>query len=397
MHGFLRLLVGCTACLSFAQLAAAQEPLKIGVLGDMSGMYEAMSGKGSVVAAQMAIDDMGGSVLGRKVEVVTGDSQNKPDIASGLAKRWFENENVMMITDNWGSSVGLAVQVEARRVNRIALFSGAGTADLSGKECSPTGFVWTFDTTTLARAIATTLVKQGLDTWYFLTPDFVFGHQAEETATQIVTSLGGKVLGSSKFPLTNVDFSSFLITAQASKAKVIVMTGGDIASAMKQAAEFGILAGGQKFATIVLYLPYARAIGPKLGEGLYVTNSFYWDLNEQTRAWSQRYFEKVGAEPTMNHAGTYSSTLHYLQAVQKAGTVDTDAVVAAMRAAPVSDATAHGTLRSDGRLVRDYYMWQMKGPSESKSEWDLLKPVKHIPAEEIVPSLAESGCPLAMK
>ncbi len=377
--------------------ASAQEPIKIGVLGDLSGMYTAMSGKGSLVAAQMAIDELGGRVLGREVRTVSGDSQNKPDVGAAIVKRWFENEGVSMVTDNWGSAVGLAVQAEARRANKIALFSGAGTADLTGKECSATGFVWTFDTDTLSRAIATTLVKQGLDTWYFLTPDFIFGHQAEATSTQIVKSLGGKVLGSSRFPLTNIEFSSFLLAAQASKAKVIVMTGGDIAAAMKQANEFGIISGGQKFATVVLYLPFAKGIGPKLGQGTYVTTSFYWDMNDETRAWSKKFFDKAGAMPDMNHAGTYSSTLHYLKAVQKAGTTDTDKVVAAMRELPVNDVTAKGTLREDGRLVRDYFMWQMKTPQESKGEWDLLKLVRQIPAADIVPSLSESQCPLIKK
>jgi len=381
---------------AFPLLAAAQD-IKIGVLGDLAGPFAAMSGKGSIAAAELAVEDMKGSVLGRKIQILTGDSQNKADVGAAIAKRWFESEDVSMITDNWGSAVGLAVQAEARRMNRIALFSGAGTADLTGKECSATGFVWTFDTATQARAIARTLVGQGLDTWYFLTPDFIFGQQMEQTAGDLVRSLGGKVLGSSKFPLTNTDFSSFLLAAQASKAKVIVINGGDVASAMKQAGEFGIIAGGQKFAASILYLPYVKGIGTKLGQGTYVTNSFYWDMNDRTREWAKRYYAKVGSMPGMNQAGTYSSTLHYLKAVQKAGTTDVKAVVAAMRSMPVEDATAHGTLRADGRLVRDYFMYQIKAPGQSNGEWDLLKLVRQIPASEIVPSLAESGCALVSK
>ena len=376
---------------------AAAQDIKIGVLGDLAGPFAAMSGKGSIAAAELAVEDMKGSVLGRKIQILTGDSQNKADVGAAVVKRWFEAEGVSMVTDNWGSAVGLAVQAEARRMNRIALFSGAGTADLTGKECSTSGFVWTFDTTTQARALAKTLVGQGLDTWYFLTPDFIFGTQMEQTAGDVVRSLGGKILGSSKFPLTNTDFSSFLLAAQASKAKVIVINGGDVASAMKQAGEFGILAGGQKFAASILYLPYVKGIGTKLGQGTYVTNSFYWDMNERTREWSKRYYARVGSMPSMNHAGTYSSTLHYLRAVQKAGTTDTNAVVAAMRSMPVEDATAKGTLRADGRLVRDYFMWQVKAPAESQGEWDLLKLVRQIPAAEIVPSLAESNCPLVSR
>lgn len=377
-------------------LVAGQE-LKIGLIGDLAGPFAAMSGKGSIAAAQMAIDDMKGTVLGRKIVLLTGDSQNKPDVGAAIAKRWYESEGVAMITDNWGSAVGLAVQAEARRNNRIALFSGAGTADLTGKECSASGFVWTFDTMTQARAIASTLVKEGLDTWYFLTPDFIFGHQMEQVAGDLVKTLGGKVVGSAKFPLTNTEFSSLLLSAQSSKAKVIVINGGDVAAAMKQAGEFGVMAGGQKFAAAILYLPFARGIGTKLGQGMYVVKSFYWDANDQTRAWAKRYFDRVGSMPSMNHAGTYSSTLHYLKAIQKAGTTETNAVVAAMREMPVSDATAQGTLRADGRLVRDYFMYQMKSPAESKGEWDLLKLVRRIPSAEIVPALSESVCPLVKR
>ncbi|MCC2096530.1 MAG: ABC transporter substrate-binding protein [Hyphomicrobiales bacterium] len=382
-----------TAMALLASGAGAQETVKIGLIGDLSGPFSAMSGNGSEVAAQMAIDDFGGTVLGREIEIVTGDSQNKPDVGAAIAKKWFEADGVSMVTDIWGSAVGMAVQSEARRADRIALFTGAGTADLAGKECSATGFVWTYDTDTLATAIAATLLDQDYDTWYFLTPDFIFGKQAQEKATQIVESRGGKVLGSSTFPITNQDFSSFLLNAQASQAKIVVQTGGDIAAAMKQANEFGILEAGQKFSSVILFLPFIKGIGTELGQGLFVTNSFYWDIDEATRAWSNRYFEKVGSMPTMNHAGTYSATLHYLKAVEKAGTLEAEKVAAAMREMPVEDATAHGTIRADGRLLRDYYMWQIKSPSESQGEWDLLKLVKRIPAADIVPPLSASACP----
>ncbi len=302
-----------------------------------------------------------------------------------------------MVTDIIGSAVGLAVQGEARRANRIAIFTGAGATDLTGKQCSPSGFVWTFDTYALAHGTAVALVRQGFKSWYFLTPDFVFGHQLEQAATAVVKSMGGRVVGSSKFPLTNQDFSSFLLAAQGSKAQIIVMTGGDIAAAMKQAAEFGITEQGQKMATMLLWLPFAKGIGTKIGQGVYATNSFYWDADDETRAWSRSYFDKVGAMPTMNHAGTYSATLHYLKAVQKAGTTDTAAVANAMRELPVSDPTAKGTLREDGRLMRDFFLWQIKSPQESKGEWDIFKAVARIPAEDAAMPLADSECPLVKK
>lgn len=387
-----------TAMGLMAGVAQAQNaPLKIGILGDMSGTFSGASGKGSLVAAQLAIDDFGGTVLGRKIELVSGDHQNKSDLGAAIAKRWFESEDVSMITDIIGSAVGLAVQGEARRANRIAIFTGAGATDLTGKQCSPSGFVWTFDTYALSHGTAVALVRQGLKDWYFLTPDFVFGHQLEQAATEVVKAMGGRVLGSSKFPLNNQDFSSLLLSAQGSKAQVIVMTGGDITAAMKQAAEFGIAEQGQKMATMLLWLPFAKGIGTKIGQGVYATNSFYWDANDETRAWSKRYFDKVGAMPTMNHAGTYSATLHYLKAVKLAGTTETAAVTKAMRDTPVSDATAKGTLRADGRLMRDFFLWQIKTPQESKGEWDIFKAVARIPAEDAAVPLANSECALAKK
>jgi branched-chain amino acid transport system substrate-binding protein len=387
----------CVSTLTNLATAQESQPLKIGILGDMTGTFSAVSGKGSVIAAQMAIDDFGGKVLGRKIEILTGDHQNKADIGAAIAKRWYENEGVTMITDIVGSAVGLAVQGEARRAKRIAIFTGAGATDLTGKQCSDTGCVWSFDTYALSSGTATSLLQEGLDTWYFLTPDFVFGHQLQQNATAIVNKRGGKVLGTSTFPLTNQDFSSFVLTAQASKAKVIVMTGGDIAAAVKQASEFGIMSGGQRMSSMLLWLPFAKGIGTKIGQGLYATNSFYWDMNDAARSWSKRYQDKAGSMPTMNHAGTYSATLHYLKAMQKAGTADVDAVVKEMRAMPVEDQTAKGSLRVDGRLMRDFYLWQIKTPAESKGEWDIFKLVRTIPADDAALPLAESECPLLKK
>lgn len=374
--------------------AMAQDHAKIGVLGDMSGLFSPMSGNGSVVAAELAVEDFGGKVLGRDIEIVSGDHQNKSDVGAGIARKWYEADGVTMITDVWGSQIALAVQAEARRTGRIAVYTGAGSADLVGKECIATGFVWPFVSDSLATAVATALLGEGLDSWYFLVPDYVFGKQLQETATKIVEDAGGKVLGSALFPIVNQEFASLLLGAQASKAKVIVQNGGDIAAAMKQANEFGIMQSGQKFAAMILYLPLAKSIGLDLGQGLYITNSFYWDMTEESRVWSKRYFDKVGAMPTMSHAATYSAVLHYLKGVEKAGTLEAQKVAAAMRELPVSDATVKGNIREDGRLMRDYYLWQMKNPGESTGEWDLLKLVQTIPGDSVAPPAAEGGCSL---
>jgi branched-chain amino acid transport system substrate-binding protein len=370
------------------------EPIRIGVLTDMSGPFADAVGPGSVAAARLAVADAGGTVLGRKIEVLSGDHQNKADVGAAIARDWFDTRHVDLVVDVAGSAVALAVQTIAREKHRVVAFTGAGATDLFGAQCSPTGFVWAFDTYALSHGTAVALMAEHLDTWFFLTPDFVFGKQLAQMAADVVQQGGGKVLGTATFPLTEHEFSSQLLAAQASGAKVIAITGGDLSTALKQAAEFGITARGQHFAAMLFWLNFVHAAGPRLAQGLYLTNSFYWDRTPESRAWSDRYFALTHAMPTMSQAGTYSAVLHFLKAVKQAGTTDGDAVAAAMRAMPVQDATASGAIRADGRLMRDYFLWQVKSPDESKGEWDLLKLVRTIPAQEAAVPLADSKCPL---
>lgn len=380
--------------LACAPALAAADNVRIGVLTDMAGPFADAVGPGSVAAAEMAAADFGGSVLGRKIEVLSGDHQNKPDVGSTIARNWIDTGGVSMLTDVAGSAVALAVQSIAREKKRIVIFTGAGATDLFQAQCSPTGFVWSFDTYALAHGTASALMQERMDTWYFLTPDFLFGRQLAQLAGDVVRADGGKVLGETLFPLTNQEFSSPLLAAQASGAKVIAMTGGDISNALKQAGEFGVAAHGQKIATMLFWLNFVHAAGTQLAQGLYLTDSFYWDQDEGARAWSHRFFARMHAMPTMSQAGTYSAVLHYLKAVRRAGTIDADQVSAAMRQMPVQDPTAAGVIREDGRLMRDYYLWQVKAPAESTGEWDLLKRVRVIPAEEAAQPLSQSQCSL---
>jgi len=380
--------------LAGAPAQAASDTVRIGVLTDMTGPFADAVGPGSVAAAEMAAADFGGTVLGRKIEILAGDHQNKPDVGAAIARRWIDVDGVDLLTDVAGSAIALAVQNIARDKKEVVIFTGAGSTDLFQAQCSPTGFVWSFDTYALAHGTASAMMKEHLDTWYFLTPDFVFGKQLQQMATDVVQTGGGKVLGTTLFPLTDQEFSSALVAARTSGAKVIAMTGGDISSALKQASEFGIMAHGQKMATMLFWLNFVHAAGPRLAQGLYLTNSFYWDENTQAGAWSQRFFARRHAMPTMSQAGTYSAVLHYLKAVQRAGTTDSGKVATAMREMPVQDPTASGTIREDGRLMRDYYLWQVKSPTESTGEWDLLKLVRVIPADEAAQPLSQSQCPL---
>ena len=349
------------------------------------------------MAAEMAVADFGGTVLGRPVEVISGDHQNKPDVGAAIARNWIDTGGVSLLTDVAGSAVALAVQSIAREKGQVVIFTGAGATDLFQAQCSPTGFVWSFDTYALAHGTASALMKEKMDSWYFLTPDFVFGKQLARLAGDVVRTEGGKVLGETLFPLTDQEFSSPLLAAQVSGAKVIAITGGDISSALKQAAEFGIVSRGQKIATMLFWFNFVHAAGAQLAQGLYLTDSFYWDQDEQSRTWSQKYFARTHAMPTMSQAGTYSAVLHYLKAVQRTGSVDGAKVAATMREMPVRDPTASGMLRADGRLMRDYFLWQVKTPAESKGEWDLLKRVRLIPADEAAQPLSESKCSLVSR
>lgn len=384
-----------------AHAQISNDTVKIGVITDQNGFLASISGKGSVLAARMAIEDFGGKVLGKPVELVDADHQNKPDVASQIAGRWFDRDGVDMIADLTNSSVALALQGIAKERNRIAITSGAGTTELTGKQCSPTGFHWAWDTYATATGTGKAMMAQGADTWFFITADYAFGHASERDLTQLVKERGGKVLGSVKHPTNTQDFSSYLLQAQASKAKVIALANGgtDTSNSVKQAAEFQIAKGGQKLMGLVIFLSDTHAMGLNNAEGLMLVTGFYWDRTEETRKWSKRFMERHnGTAPTMVQAGVYSSTMHYLKAVQAAGTDAADKVAAKMRELPVDDFFASkGKVREDGRMVHEMYLAQVKGPQESKYPWDYYKIVSIIPGDEAFRPLSESECPLVRK
>ena len=378
--------------------AQQDKPVRLGVLNDQSGIYADLSGQGSVIAARMAVEDFGGKVLGRPVEVVFADHQNKPDVGASLAARWYDVDGVDAIFDVPVSSVALAVQGVARERKRLVLFSAAGSSDLTGKECSPYGTQWTFDSYALAKGTASAVTKSGGKTWFFLTANYAFGTAMEADARRFIADAGGEVLGSVRHPQGTSDFSSFLLQAQNSKAQVIGLAnaGNDTITALRAAADFGIVAGGQKVAAMLTFLSDVHALGLKTAQGLQLTESFYWNLNDATRAWSKRFGERMnGRMPTMVHAGVYSAVTHYLKAVRSAGTTDADKAAAAMRANPVSDAILpKASVRQDGRVLRPYYLFEVKKPKESKGPYDYYKLVREIPAEDAARPLSEGTCPL---
>jgi branched-chain amino acid transport system substrate-binding protein len=386
---------------SGASAQISGDTVKIGVITDHNGFLASISGRGSVLAAKMAIEDFGGKVLGKPIELVDADHQNKPDIASGIARKWIDADSVDMIADLTNSSVALAVQSVAKEKNVIAITAGAGTTELTGKQCSPTGFHWVWDTYATATGTGKAMMAQGADTWFFITADYAFGHASERDLTKLVKDSGGKVLGSVQHPTNTQDFSSFLLQAQASKAKVIALANGgtDTSNSVKQASEFQIAKGGQKLMGLVIFISDVHAMGIDKAEGLLLVTGFYWDRTEESRKWSKRFMEQYnGVAPTMVQAGVYSSTMHYLKAVQAAGTDATDKVVAKMRELPVNDFFAtNGKIREDGRMVHEMYLVQVKGPSESKHPWDYYKIVSAIPGDQAFRPLAESDCPLVKK
>jgi len=372
--------------------------IKIGVLNDQSGLYADLSGQGSVVAAKMAIEDFGGKVDGTPVEVVFADHQNKPDVGSNIARQWLDVEKVDVIVDTPTSSVALAVSDVVRQKNKVFLVSGAAASDLTGKACSPNTIHWTYDTWSLANGTGKYTVKAGGDTWFFLTADYAFGMALERDVTAVVKENGGKVLGSVKHPLNASDFSSFMLQAQASKAKIIGLAnaGGDTINSIKAASEFGIVQGGQKLAGLLVFINDVHALGLKAAQGLTLTESFYWDRDDKTRAWSKRFADRhKGHMPSMVQAGVYSAVLHYLKAVQKLKSDgDGKAVVAKMKEIPTDDPIfGKGTVRADGRKIHPMYLYEVKKPSESKKPWDYYKLIHEIPANEAFRPLS-SDCPL---
>ncbi|MBV9824535.1 MAG: ABC transporter substrate-binding protein [Alphaproteobacteria bacterium] len=392
-------LAAVVAALTLAGAAHAQiahDTVKIGVLADMSSLYADLGGPGSVEAVKMAVADFGGTVGGKKIEVISADHQNKPDVGASIARQWFDQDGVDMITDLTTSSVALAVQEVARAKNKVILVSGAASSDLTGKACAPTSIHWTYDTVALANGTGAAVVKAGGDTWFFITADYAFGHALERDTSAVVKANGGKVLGAVNVPLNTSDFSSYLLQAQASKAKIVGLAnaGGDTVNSIKQAAEFGIVAGGQKLAGLLVFLSDIHSLGLKTAQGLQLTESFYWDLNDETRAWSKRFFEKTKREPTMNQAGVYGATMAYLSAVKATNSDDAMTVINKMRATPVNDfMTKNGKIREDGTLVRDMYLFEVKKPEESKGPWDYYKLISTIPGEDAYKRPNGNECP----
>ncbi|MGE8612461.1 MAG: ABC transporter substrate-binding protein [Achromobacter veterisilvae] len=392
-------LAGATFAAGGAQAQSASGPVKIGVMADMSSAYSDIGGKGLVEAARMAVQDFGGTVLGLPVELVYTDGQNKVDVASAAARRWFDQDGVDMVTDLPTSALALAISELGREKKKIVMVTSASTSELTAKACSPYTVHWTYDTYALANGTGAAVSAQGGKNWYFMTADYSFGYALQADASAVIEKNGGKVLGAVRSPLNTPDFSSYLLQAQSSKAGIIglALGGNDVISAIKQAADFGIGRPGsqQKLVALLAFLSDVKSIGLSLGQGLLLTEAFYWDQNDATRAWSQRFQDRVGRKPTMTQAGTYGAVLHYLNAVKAAGTKDADAVMAKMRETPINDfMTRDGKLRLDGRVVRDMYLFEVKKPEESKGEWDLYKQVAVIPGDVAFRPQDKGGCPL---
>ena len=380
-----------------ANAQISDDVVKIGVLTDMSSLYADATGKGSLAAVQMAVADYGAKVKGKPVEVIAADHQNKPDVGVSIARNWYDNEKVDAIFDVPTSSVALPVSALTREKNKININSGGGSSDITGIACSPNTVHWTYDTYALSNVAGKAMVKRGEDTWFFVTADYAFGMALERDAANVVKESGGKVLGDVRHPLNSSDFSSFLLQAQASKAKVVALAnaGGDTTNALKQAAEFGITQGGQKMIALLQEITDTHALGAKATEGLIVTDAFYWDMNDETRAWSRRFFDRMKRMPTSAQAGVYSSTLHYLKAVAAAKTTESALVMKQMKEMPVNDMFAkNGKIRDDGRMVHDMYLFEVKRPSESKERFDDYKLISTIPADEAFQPLEQSRCPL---
>jgi branched-chain amino acid transport system substrate-binding protein len=395
-----------SASLALAGSASAQtmdKVVKVGSLGDQSGLYSDIGGPGSTVAAQMAVEDSGLLAKGWKIDVISADHQNKPDVAVNIGKQWIDVEKVDVFVDLAASNVGLATANLSKEKNVVNLNSGSGSSDLTGSQCSPNTVHWAYDTYMLANGTGKALVKSGGDTWFFLAADYAFGQALERDTTAAVTAAGGKVLGDVKHPLNTSDFSSFLLQAQSSKAKVIGLAnaGGDTTNAIKQAAEFGIVKGGQKLAGLLMFLTDVHSLGLNVAQGLNLTESFYWDMNDQTRAFSKRFMQRFPKNPpTMVQAGVYSSLIHYFKALEALGGNPHDGrmVVAKMKELPTDDPLfGKGSIRADGRKIHPAYLFEVKSPSESKYPWDYYKLVATIPADEAFTPLEKSVCPLVKK
>jgi len=404
MKGFARVLLAGAALATIwsggAQAQYSDGTIKIGVLTDMSSLYTDLAGAGSVLAAKLAVEDFGAAAKGMKVEIISADHQNKADVGSTTARSWYDVEKVDLIVDTPNSGVALAVNEITREKNKVFLVSGAASSDLTGPKCSPNTVHWTYDTWALANGTGNAIVKTGGDSWFFLTSDYAFGHALERDTEAVVLKNGGKVLGKVRHPLNNADFSSFLLQAQSSKAKIIGLAnaGGDTTNAIKQAAEFGIVAGGQNLAGLLVFLTDVHGLGLNIAQGLIFTEAWYWDMNDNNRAFAKRFAPaNKGIHPTMVHAGVYSAVTHYLKAVEALKSdADGKAVVEKMKSMPTDDKLfGKGSIRKDGRKIHDMYLFEVKKPSESKAPWDYYKLRATIPAAEAFRPLNQGNCPLA--
>ncbi len=384
-----------------AQAQISDGVIKIGVLTDMSSLYADLSGQGSVIAARMAVEDFGAAKKGMKVEIISADHQNKADVGSGIARQWLDSDKVDVIVDTPNSAVALAVNQIVKEKGKAFLVSGAASSDLTGKACSPNTIHWTYDTWALANGTGSAIVKTGGDSWFFITADYAFGHALERDTEAVVIKNGGKVLGKVRHPLNTADFSSFLLQAQSSKAKIIGLAnaGGDTTNAIKQAAEFGIVKGGQSLAGLLVFLTDVHALGLPTAQGLIFTEAFYWDTNDKTRSFAKRFAElDRGIHPTMIHAGVYAATLHYLKAVEALKGDDGTKVIAKMKDTPTDDPLfGKGTIRADGRKLHPMYLFEVKKPAESKAPWDYYKLRATIPAEQAFRPIDQGDCPLVKK
>ncbi len=392
------LFVAVAALLASMAAGHAETAVKIGVLNDRSGLYADLAGEGSVVAAKLAIEDFKPGEKGIKVDVVAADHQNKPDVALTTAREWFDQQGVDMIVDVPTSSVALAINELVREKNKVFIDSGAATSDLTGSKCSPNTVHWTYDTWALANGTGSAIVKRGGTSWFFITADYAFGHALERDTSNVVKANGGTIVGSVRHPLNTQDFSSYLLQAQASKAKIIGLAnaGGDTINSIKQAAEFGIVQGGQNLAGLLIFLTDVHSLGLKTAQGLIFTEAFYWDHNDQTRAWSDRFMKATGRRPTMVQAGVYAGVIHFLKAVDALKSAkDGKAVVDKMKEIPTDDSLfGKGKIRADGRKIHDMYLYEVKKPEESKGPWDYYKLLATIPADQAFRPLSEGGCPL---
>jgi len=398
-----RVLIGGIAAAPLAMPAiikaqSTSKSVKIGLLSDMGGPYRDVGGPGNRVATELAIADFGGSVLDRPIEVLQADDQNKPDVSTSLAREWIDSVGVDVLADGAASSSGLAIQQVCREKKKIYLITGPATSDMTGKQCSPYGIHFSYDTYALAHGTGGALTKSGGDSWFFITADYAFGYALERDTMNAVTAAGGKVLGNVRAPLGTADFSSYLVQAQASGAKVIGLAnaGTDTQNCVKQAAEFGLTNNGTKLATLLMQISDVAALGQKVCTGLNYTDSFYWDMSDKSRAWSKRWSDKMGGMvPGILHAGSYCAAYHWLKAVKAVGSTDADAVVAKMKATPVNDFyNTDVKIREDGRVMHEMHLWQVKPPAEAKSKYDFCSLVANIPPDQAWRPLSEGGCPL---